>query len=243
MLSARHPPKVRPSLGMRSPHTRILQIALSVPPSVAMAKGSLKPPAQPTSARRSTGPRIAIVVSRYNWTVTGKLLEGAKAAFDVATGGHFPETDVFFAPGAFEVVALSNACAECRAFDGVVALGCIIKGETNHDEVLGHAVTQALANIALVTGTPVSLGVLTVNTADQAKARAGGGGGARGKHGNKGTESMNALLATLSELERIEARRTGGTQRSFEIDLSSLSGAPDKLVRQPANQPSDRGDR
>ncbi|MDP1662474.1 MAG: 6,7-dimethyl-8-ribityllumazine synthase [Phycisphaerales bacterium] len=190
------------------------------------------------STARTPGPRIAIVVSRYNWTVTGRLLEGAKAAFEAATGSPFSEADIFFAPGAFEVVALSNAAAECRAFDGVVALGCIIKGETNHDEVLGHAVTQALANIALVTGTPVSLGVLTVNTAAQAKARAGESDG-RGEHGNKGAESMIALLATLAELKRIEARRTGGTQRSFEIDLSSLTGAPDKL----ASKLIDEGDR
>lgn len=182
------------------------------------------------STTRPTAPRIAIVVSRYNWTVTGKLLDGAKAAFEAATGAPFPEADTFFAPGAFEVVALSNAAAECRAFDGVVALGCIIKGETNHDEVLGHAVTQALANIALVTGTPVSLGVLTVNTAAQAMARAGDADKAGNNHGNKGAESMNALLATLAELKRIEARRTGIAPRSFEIDLSSLTGAPDKLT-------------
>jgi 6,7-dimethyl-8-ribityllumazine synthase len=164
--------------------------------------------------------------------VTGQLLDGAKAAFTAATGAAFPEADIFFAPGAFECVALSNAAAESRAFDGVVALGCIIKGETKHDEVLGHAVTQALANISLVTGIPVSLGVLTVNTNAQAKARAGG------KHGNKGAESMNALLATLSEIRRIDARRevggVGGRGKSgagFEIDLSSLvaGSEPDKL--------------
>lgn len=173
-------------------------------------------------------PRVAVVVSRYNWSVTGELLKGAQSAFAAGTGTPLPSEDVFYAPGAFEVVALSNAAAESRAFDGVVALGCIIKGETSHDEVLGHAVTQALANISLVTGVPVTLGVLTVNTPKQAKARAGG------KHGNKGAESMNALLAALGELKRIDARRAGGSKsasRSFEIDLSSLTGAPDKLLK------------
>ncbi|HZW06219.1 MAG TPA: 6,7-dimethyl-8-ribityllumazine synthase, partial [Phycisphaerales bacterium] len=102
--------------------------------------------------RGGQAPRIAVVVSRYNWSVTGKLLEGSRAAFASATGSPLPDADTFFAPGAFEVVALCNAAAESRVFDGVVALGCIIKGETSHDEVLAHAVTQALANIPLVTG-------------------------------------------------------------------------------------------
>ena len=197
-----------------------------------MAKRSLKTPlpVSPlvTADPSSPAPRVAVVVSRYNWSVTGRLLEGAQATFAKVTGRAFPPADVFYAPGAFEVVALSNAAAESRAFDGVVALGCIIKGETNHDEVLGHAVTQALANISLVTGVPVSLGVLTVNTSQQAKARAGG------KQGDKGAESMAALLATLGEMKRIDARRSGGgggSPRSFEIDLSSLTGSPDKLTK------------
>lgn len=188
-----------------------------------MAKRSLKTP--PSAAGTPTSvPRIAVVVSRYNWSVTGKLLEGAKSGFTAVTGRDFPQADVFTAPGAFEIVALANAAAESRAFDGVVTLGCIIKGETNHDEVLGHAVTQALANIPLVTGVPVTLGVLTVNNNKQAKARAGG------KHGNKGAEAMEALLATLSEMQRISALR-GAAPRSFEIDLSTLTGSPDKLMK------------
>jgi 6,7-dimethyl-8-ribityllumazine synthase len=166
---------------------------------------------------------VAIVVSRYNWTITGKLLEGAQASFSAATGAALDPSNIFYAPGAFELVAIANAAAESRAFDGVVTLGCIIKGETSHDEVLGHAVTQGLANIALVIGVPVTLGVLTVNTPKQAKARAGG------KHGNKGAEAMDALLATMAEIQRIDARR-GGKPKSFEIDLSSLTGSPDKLT-------------
>ena len=194
-----------------------------------MPKRSLKPSALPSASQSGPTPRVAVVVSRYNWSVTGKLLEGSREAFAKATGSPLPDADVFFAPGAFEVVALSHAAAESRAFDGVVSLGCIIKGETNHDEVLGHAVTQALANISLVTGVPVTLGVLTVNTAAQAKARSGG------KHGNKGAEAMSALLATLAEIKRIDSRRSiggsGAASRTFEIDLGALAAAPDKLAK------------
>lgn len=195
-----------------------------------MPKRSLKTPkaapSAPPSAPPDAGavPRVAVVVSRYNWSVTGALLSGAQDRFAKATGTPLPEVNIFYAPGAFELVAIAHAAAESRAFDGVVTLGCIIKGETNHDEVLGHAVTQGLANISLVTGTPVTLGVLTVNTNKQAKARAGG------KHGNKGAEAMDALLATMAEIQKIDARR-GSTSKSFEIDLSSLTGSPDKLTK------------
>lgn len=196
-----------------------------------MPKRSLKtsPPPAPPSMRSPTSgqrPRVAVVVSRYNWSVTGELLRGAKERFEAAAGAPLGDEHVFFAPGAFETVAISHAAAESRLYDGVVALGCIIKGKTMHDEVLAHAVTQGLANIALVTGIPVTLGVLTVNDTRQAKERAGG------KHGNKGAEAMDALLATLPELQRIEKRRgpKGSGAKSFEIDLSSLTGSPDKLA-------------
>jgi 6,7-dimethyl-8-ribityllumazine synthase len=191
-----------------------------------MAKRSLKTPPSAPSAPPDAGaiPRVAVVVSRYNWSVTGALLSGAQERFAAATSTPLPEANVFYAPGAFELVAIAFAAAEGRTFDGVVTLGCIIKGETNHDEVLGHAVTQGLANISLVTGTPVTLGVLTVNTNKQAKARAGG------KYGNKGAEAMDALLATMAEIQRIDARRSS-TSKSFEIDLSSLTGSPDKLTK------------
>ena len=190
-----------------------------------MAKRSLKTQPSPSAATVAQAiPRVAVVVSRYNWSVTGALLDGSKERFQAATGAPLPNANIFYAPGAFELVSIAFAAAESRAFDGVVTLGCIIKGETNHDEVLGHAVTQGLANISLVTGTPVTLGVLTVNTNKQAKARAGG------KHGNKGAEAMDALLATMVEIQKIDARR-GSSSKSFEIDLSSLAAAPDKLTK------------
>lgn len=193
-----------------------------------MAKRSLKTqPSPPPATVAQAIPRVAVVVSRYNWSVTGALLDGSKERFQAATGVPLPEANIFYAPGAFELVSIAFAAAESRSFDGVVTLGCIIKGETNHDEVLGHAVTQGLANISLVTGVPVTLGVLTVNTNKQAKARAGGGGG---KHGNKGAEAMDALLATMVEIQKIDARR-GSSSKSFEIDLSSLAAAPDKLTK------------
>ncbi|MBY0307626.1 MAG: 6,7-dimethyl-8-ribityllumazine synthase [Phycisphaerales bacterium] len=187
------------------------------------------PPAPPPAGAGPGRPRIAVAVSRYNWTVTSALLEGARTSFRSAVGADLPPEDAFYAPGAFEIVALCHAAAESRAFDGVVALGCIIKGETIHDQVLAHAVTQALANIPLVTGVPVTLGVLTVNSGRQAKDRAGG------RQGNKGAEAMDALLLTLAELRRLWARAgtDGRPAPALEIDLRTLAAPspPDKLAK------------
>lgn len=85
------------------------------------------------------------------------------------------------------------------AFDAVVVLGCIVKGETTHDQHLATAVANEIARIGVETGCPIGFGVLTVNSMEQAQARAGGA------QGNKGEEAMAAALDTLEALERIAA--------------------------------------
>ncbi len=185
-----------------------------------MAKASTPP------AQHVHHPRIAIVVSRYNATVTDRLLSGAVKQHQQA-GGVAGDLYIAEAPGAFELVAISDAAARSGSFDGVLALGCIVRGETRHDEFLAHAVTQGLANIALTTGIPVSLGVLTVNNGRQALDRAGG------RHGNKGQEAMAALLQTVAEIAIIadrnqlaEAMAGGSTLRRVMTGPAS----PDKLA-------------
>ncbi len=137
-------------------------------------------------------PPIAIVVSRYNATITDRLLSGAARAY-VKAGGSLSGLYVAEAPGAFEVLPLAAAAARSGHFAGIVAIGCIIKGETIHDEVLAHAVATGLANLAAQAGVPVGLAVLTVNTPKQGAARAGG------TLGNKGQEAMEAVLRTIAE--------------------------------------------
>ncbi len=171
---------------------------------------------------------MAIVVSRYNVTVTDRLLAGAAVAYQRA-GGRLADLHIAEAPGAFELVPICAAAARQAGFAGVVALGCIIRGETRHDEVLGDAVTSGLANIALITGVPIGLGVLTVNSAAQAAARAGG------KLGNKGEEAMVAVLATIGEIAILSdpkqlkrAASEGLTSR--RLMASGLSVLPDKAA-------------
>lgn len=142
---------------------------------------------------RHTQPRVAIVVSRYNGSVTAALEEGARRAYG-ERGGQASSLTLVEAPGAFELTALSLAVALTGRVAGVLALGCIIKGETSHDAFIAHAVAQGLTNVTIATGIPVALGVLTVDTPAQAQARAGGA------HGNKGHEAMTALLDTIAAL-------------------------------------------
>lgn len=129
-------------------------------------------------------------------------MEGAASAYAQRHG----DTDsvVFFpAAGAFEITAIAAELAASGRFDAIVALGCIIKGETAHDEHLARAVTHSLSTISGFHRLPVGLGVLTVNNAKQAAARAGG------KLGNKGEEAMNAALDTFAVINAI--RNGAGT--------------------------------
>ncbi|MBM4107538.1 MAG: 6,7-dimethyl-8-ribityllumazine synthase [Phycisphaerae bacterium] len=151
----------------------------------------------PRTARTHTPP-VAVVVSRYNHSVTSALLDGARRE-SARRGG--PEPVVVEVPGSFELVAGCLAAARTGRFAGVVALGCLIKGDTIHDRVIADAVAGGLAHVTLRTGVPVSFGVLTVDTPRQARARAGGA------KGNKGEEAMAALLDTIAALRGLGAGR------------------------------------
>jgi 6,7-dimethyl-8-ribityllumazine synthase len=138
-----------------------------------------------------------VVYSAYNSTITHALLMAACETCVEATGS---VPDVFEAPGSYELTSLSMVAARAKKYDGIVALGCIIKGETSHDTHIASAVAHGLTNVTLMTGVPVAFGVLTTNTVAQARARAGLTGGS-----NKGHEAMHALLATLDCTRVIES--------------------------------------
>lgn len=164
------------------------------------------------TTREPDPPRVAVVVSRYNSSVTERLLDGALTAYAERVG--IGAVDVITAPGAFELPALCLAAAREGA-QAVVALGCLVKGETMHDRVIADAVAQGLINVTIVTGVPVTFGVLTVNTPAQAMARSGG------KEGNKGADAMNAALDVLqvSGGEAGEALARGGLPSTVKDKL------------------------
>lgn len=173
-------------------------------------------------------PPVAIVVSRYNHSITGPMLNGAIEALAKRWPGAKPA--VLRAPGAFELVAMSSAALRTGAFEAVVALGCVIRGETSHDRHINDAVAQGLARLAAETGVPVCFGVITANTDKQAKDRAGGA------KGNKGTEAMGAALEAIDELRRL---RVAAMQNRPEMlspqAMPPLAGGADKAAVASAN--------
>lgn len=150
----------------------------------------------------STRPRpSAIVISRYNETVTSVMLDGAMQAY-LDQGGVESDLAVLEAPGAYELIAIARAAATSGMYGSVVCLGCVIKGETSHDIHISSAVANGLAQITVQTGVPVAFGVLTTNTNEQAIARAGG------DKGNKGAEAMVAALGAADAIASLEKAKS-----------------------------------
>lgn len=168
-------------------------------------------------SKRKNLPAIAIAVSRYNASVTEPLLQGAIGVYTRA-GGDERNLIILDAPGAFELPVLVAGALRQKKVAAAVALGCIVKGETRHDRVLGNAVTQSLCELSVRTVKPVGLGVLTVENADQAHARAGG------DKGNKGAEAMEAVLMTLDALAHAAGKRSA-PRAAARPDKASRSAA------------------
>ena len=139
---------------------------------------------------RYTAGRLAIVVSRYNDTVTSRLLAGAQETLR-SRGVPDEAIDVAWAPGAFEVPMVAERLAATRRYAAVICLGAVIRGETTHDQHINRAVSLAFAETARQWGLPVLFGVLTCDTLEQAIHRSGG------NVGNKGSECADAALEMI----------------------------------------------
>ena len=142
------------------------------------------------------GLRVCVVVARWNEFVTRKLLDGARAGLR-ERGVRDDDITVAWAPGSFEVPAAARWAAESGRFDAVVALGAVIRGETDHYEHIAAQAAAGLMRAGQETGVPVAFGVLTCESAAQALERAGG------VHGNKGEEAAAAAIAMARLRERL----------------------------------------
>ena len=131
--------------------------------------------------------RIAIVVAQFNDFVTSRLRDGAMAQLRDAGFGT-DDVRVFDVPGAFEVPQMAAKLAAGGGYDGVVCLGCLIRGATPHFEYIASAVAHGITQAALDTGVPMSFGVLTTNSAEEALERAVDG------PSNKGREAAQAVI-------------------------------------------------
>ncbi|MCH8327345.1 MAG: 6,7-dimethyl-8-ribityllumazine synthase [Candidatus Marinimicrobia bacterium] len=146
------------------------------------------------AAASSSGARgitVAAVVSRFNPDITEGLLHGARAEF-LSAGGSEDDLRVTWVPGAFELPQAVARIAGSGGVDGIVTLGCLIKGETLHFEVLAHGVTQTLTDLSTRLELPLAFGLLTALNRDQAAERS-----APGEH-NRGAEVMRSLLEMIS---------------------------------------------
>ncbi len=140
--------------------------------------------------------RFALVVSRYNDNITGKLHRGAVETL-TAAGVADDAIEVFHVPGAWELSLIAGELAATGQYAAVVCLGAVIKGETSHDQHINRAVSSSLAEIGVRTGVPVIFGLLTCNSLEQAIHRSGG------NVGNKGEECAQAALEMARLLTKL----------------------------------------
>lgn len=144
----------------------------------------------------ANGERYAIVVSRFNELICGKLVEGAK---DVLSrhGVTLNNVDVYWVPGAWELPLAVKEIALAGKYDAIVALGTVIRGDTPHFDYVCAETSKGLAQLGLEHRVPVAFGVLTTDNLEQALLRAGS------KAGNKGAEAALAALEMVSLLNQI----------------------------------------
>ena len=144
-----------------------------------------------------SGLRLAIVCGRFNSFIVDSLLSGA---IETLVRHGVPENAITVAkvPGAFEIPVTVKALAESGEFEGVLAIGAVIRGGTPHFEYVAGECVKGIGSVALATGIPVGFGVLTVDSVEQAIERAGT------KAGNKGAEAAEAVLETANLLKLIK---------------------------------------
>ncbi len=152
--------------------------------------------------------RFAIVVARFNQSITSRLLEGAIRTL-TSHGVPDEQIDVAWVPGAFEIPTVAGRLAAGGRYVAVICLGAVIRGETTHDQHINRAVSTALAELGARHGLPVLFGVLTCNTLEQAVARSGGEASTKGKDhpdsriGNKGADCAQAALEMVDLMAKL----------------------------------------
>jgi len=143
------------------------------------------------------GRRMVVVASRFNEPIVKKLVDGALEAL-VQSGVVFEDIDVVWVPGAWELPIAARWLLASERYDGLVAVGAVIRGETAHFDYIAAEAARGLADAAAETETPIGFGVLTCETEEQAEARAGGA------HGNKGYDAALAALEMVDLLTRLD---------------------------------------
>jgi 6,7-dimethyl-8-ribityllumazine synthase len=162
--------------------------------------------------------RFAIVAARFNERFTKRLLDGALRAFTSA-GLPAAAVEVHWVPGAFELPQAAAHLARTGRYAGVVCVGCVIRGQTPHFDLIAGAAARGIQDVALRTGVPAAFGVITALNEEQAWERAGGEVGNRGEEAAHAVLEMAAFVSTVARRESSVSvkgadRRTSGAKKA-----------------------------
>jgi 6,7-dimethyl-8-ribityllumazine synthase len=149
-----------------------------------------------TGSPSGHGRRFAVVASRFNETVTQKLVDGALDAL-VRHGAAADDVDLVWVPGAWELPAAARRLLATERYDALVAVGAVIRGDTPHFDYVAGEASRGIASASVDFDIPIGFGVLTCDTMAQAEARAGG------EHGNKGWDAALAALEMADLFDRL----------------------------------------
>ena len=168
-----------------------------------MVSSKYKSDLSKTSAQ---GKRFAVIASRYHEDIIKELLDGAVKTLE-SLGAKATDISTVWVPGSFEIPLAAQAVAQHQQLDAIICLGVIIKGETRHDRVIASEVARGIAQVGHQANIPVIFGVLTTETVEQAKARAGG------SKGHKGIEAAETAVTMIRTLEQIKSgkKKTSGS--------------------------------
>ena len=145
----------------------------------------------------ATGLKFALVATRFNDFIVDRLIGGA-VDYLTRHGADKSDITIIRIPGAFELPVVCQKAARSGKYDGIVALGAVIRGATPHFDFVANEATKGVAHVTLETGVPIGFGLLTTDTLEQAVERAGS------KAGNKGVESAAAMLETVRILQEMK---------------------------------------
>lgn len=145
---------------------------------------------------QAKGLKFAIIISRFNEFITGKLLEGAVDAL-IRHGATEQDIDIIKVPGSFELPLAAKVVAEKKKYDAVICLGTIIRGATPHFDYVAAEAAKGIATASMDSGVPIAFGVLTTDTIEQAVERAGT------KSGNKGWDSAIVAIEMAQLLKKL----------------------------------------
>ena len=143
------------------------------------------------------GLKFCIIASRFNDFITSRLVEGASDAL-VRHGTKEDDIDVVKVPGAFEIPLIAKKAASSKRYNAVIALGTVIRGATPHFDLVASEAAKGVAQVSLETGVPISFGIITSDTIEQAIERAGS------KSGNKGWDAAMAAIEMSNVVKSLE---------------------------------------